>query len=57
MIVANDEPIAICIRISLGKFKDVKIQNKIGTITIPPPTPNNPAINPPITPVIRRPIK
>ena len=43
--------------ISFGKFKDVKIQNKIGTITIPPPTPNNPAISPPITPVINKPIK
>ena len=57
IIVIKDEPMAICINISSGKFKEVNIQNKIGTITIPPPTPNKPAINPATIPVLIRPAK
>jgi len=39
IITANDVPIAVCIKYSLG-MESGKNANKIGTTTIPPPKPN-----------------
>jgi hypothetical protein len=45
------------IKISSKNLIEVNIQNRTGTITIPPPTPNRPAISPPTIPVTNKPRK
>lgn len=54
MIVASDVPTAKCMRMAGSTSKKEKMWKRTGTMTIPPPTPSRPAINPAITPVKSR---
>jgi hypothetical protein len=50
MILASEVAIAIIITNSSGISCKVNIHAKIGTITVPPPIPNKPAVIPAIAP-------
>ena len=50
----KDEETAICITTSIEYPKLIRMKYVIGTITIPTPTPNNPATKPDIKPVDKK---
>ncbi len=52
VIVAIDVPNARCMTSDIGKPCAANSMNNKGTIVSPPPTPNNPAINPEKVPKI-----
>ena len=53
-IVPKEEATATCIAVSIEYPKLIKIKYVIGTIIMPPPTPNNPAKKPTRRPVDKK---
>ena len=53
-ITPKEEATATCIAVSIEYPKLIKIKYVIGTIIMPPPTPNNPAKKPTTRPVDKK---
>jgi hypothetical protein len=51
-IAAREVPIARCMIELSGNWRREKRKNKAGTVTNPPPIPNDPAIRPAVIPIM-----
>jgi len=54
MMVAKDVPTATCMRTASSRPMVVNRWNSTGTMTMPPPTPSNPAARPPAAPAANK---